>query len=174
MQTYAAISTCRREFLLRYFDDKWGACVNCDNCAATAGEYLPPELSGGDAARSGVILGSAPGNGTATTCQLGSKARRVTVVYIHDGAIQSDGIGESQEDSRTPKDHSCSLRLFVSKGHHGIDTGRAVRGNETGQGCHRDENERYQDRCRDILGVEAVKQSRQQVRRSGCQDQAYG
>jgi ATP-dependent DNA helicase RecQ len=48
MQTYAAISTCRREFLLRYFDDKWGACVNCDNCAANAGEYLPPELSGGD------------------------------------------------------------------------------------------------------------------------------
>jgi ATP-dependent DNA helicase RecQ len=47
MQTYAAITTCRREFLLRYFDDEWGACVNCDNCLGRAGEYLPPELSGG-------------------------------------------------------------------------------------------------------------------------------
>jgi ATP-dependent DNA helicase RecQ len=47
MQAYAALTTCRREFLLRYFDDEWGACVNCDNCTATAGEYLPPELSGG-------------------------------------------------------------------------------------------------------------------------------
>jgi ATP-dependent DNA helicase RecQ len=47
MQTYASIATCRREFLLRYFDDEWGACVNCDNCAAAAGEFLPVELSGG-------------------------------------------------------------------------------------------------------------------------------
>jgi ATP-dependent DNA helicase RecQ len=47
MQTYAAIATCRREFLLRYFDDEWGACVNCDNCTASAGEFLPPEVSGG-------------------------------------------------------------------------------------------------------------------------------
>jgi ATP-dependent DNA helicase RecQ len=48
MQTYAAISTCRREFLLRYFGDEWGACVNCDNCSANGGEYLPAALSGGD------------------------------------------------------------------------------------------------------------------------------
>jgi ATP-dependent DNA helicase RecQ len=47
MQAYAALTTCRREFLLRYFDDQWGACVNCDNCAAVAGQFLPPELSGG-------------------------------------------------------------------------------------------------------------------------------
>jgi superfamily II DNA helicase RecQ len=47
MLTYAALTTCRREFLLRYFDDQWGACVNCDNCAANAGDLLPPELSGG-------------------------------------------------------------------------------------------------------------------------------
>ena len=46
MQSFAATSTCRREFLLRYFDDEWGACVNCDNCAS-ASHYLPPELSGG-------------------------------------------------------------------------------------------------------------------------------
>src|SRR5436305_654671 len=47
MQAYAALTTCRREFLLRYFDDEWGACVNCDNCLKSASEYLPPELSGG-------------------------------------------------------------------------------------------------------------------------------
>jgi ATP-dependent DNA helicase RecQ len=47
MLTYAALTTCRREFLLRYFDDQWGACVNCDNCGANAGDLLPPELSGG-------------------------------------------------------------------------------------------------------------------------------
>ncbi len=47
MLTYAALTTCRREYLLRYFDDQWGACVNCDNCAANAGDLLPPELSGG-------------------------------------------------------------------------------------------------------------------------------
>jgi ATP-dependent DNA helicase RecQ len=47
VQTYAALTTCRREFLLRYFDDEWGACVNCDNCAAAAGHILPPEISGG-------------------------------------------------------------------------------------------------------------------------------
>jgi len=47
MQAYAALTTCRREFLLRYFDDQWGACVNCDNCARNAGDLLPPELTGG-------------------------------------------------------------------------------------------------------------------------------
>jgi len=47
VQAYAALATCRREFLLRYFDDEWGACVNCDNCAAAGGHILPPELSGG-------------------------------------------------------------------------------------------------------------------------------
>jgi len=47
MLTFAALTTCRREFLLHYFDDQWGACVNCDNCAANAGDLLPPELSGG-------------------------------------------------------------------------------------------------------------------------------
>jgi ATP-dependent DNA helicase RecQ len=47
MQAYAALATCRREFLLRYFDDQWGACVNCDNCAAAGGHFLPAELSGG-------------------------------------------------------------------------------------------------------------------------------
>jgi ATP-dependent DNA helicase RecQ len=47
MQAYAALTTCRREFLLRHFDDQWGACVNCDNCTAAGGQYLPPELSGG-------------------------------------------------------------------------------------------------------------------------------
>ena len=46
MQAFAATTACRREFLLRYFDDEWGACVNCDNCAG-ANHYLPPELSGG-------------------------------------------------------------------------------------------------------------------------------
>ncbi len=46
MQSYAQVTTCRREFLLRYFDDEWGACVNCDNCAAGSA-FLPPELSGG-------------------------------------------------------------------------------------------------------------------------------
>jgi ATP-dependent DNA helicase RecQ len=47
VQAYAALTTCRREFLLRYFDDEWGACVNCDNCAAAAGHILPAEISGG-------------------------------------------------------------------------------------------------------------------------------
>lgn len=47
MQAYAALTTCRREFLLRYFDDEWGACVNCDNCAAAAGQFLPAAVSGG-------------------------------------------------------------------------------------------------------------------------------
>jgi ATP-dependent DNA helicase RecQ len=47
MLTYTALTTCRREFLLRYFDDEWGACVNCDNCGANAGDLLPPELTGG-------------------------------------------------------------------------------------------------------------------------------
>jgi ATP-dependent DNA helicase RecQ len=47
VQAYAALTTCRREFLLRYFDDQWGACVNCDNCAAAAGHILPAEISGG-------------------------------------------------------------------------------------------------------------------------------
>jgi ATP-dependent DNA helicase RecQ len=47
VQSYATISSCRREFLLRYFDDEWGACVNCDNCTAAAGHILPAELSGG-------------------------------------------------------------------------------------------------------------------------------
>ena len=46
MQGYAEVNTCRREFLLRYFDDEWGACVNCDNCTAGA-VHLPAELSGG-------------------------------------------------------------------------------------------------------------------------------
>jgi len=47
VQAYAALATCRREFLLRYFDDEWGACVNCDNCAAAGGHFLPAEISGG-------------------------------------------------------------------------------------------------------------------------------
>jgi ATP-dependent DNA helicase RecQ len=47
IQTYAALATCRREFLLRYFDDEWGACVNCDNCAKNAGDLLPADLVGG-------------------------------------------------------------------------------------------------------------------------------
>ena len=47
VQAYAALTTCRREFLLRYFDDQWGACVNCDNCAAAAGHFLPAEITGG-------------------------------------------------------------------------------------------------------------------------------
>jgi ATP-dependent DNA helicase RecQ len=47
VQAYAALATCRRELLLRYFDDEWGACVNCDNCAAAGGHFLPPEMTGG-------------------------------------------------------------------------------------------------------------------------------
>jgi ATP-dependent DNA helicase RecQ len=47
VQSYAAAAGCRREFLLRHFDDEWGACVNCDNCSAAAGHILPAELSGG-------------------------------------------------------------------------------------------------------------------------------
>lgn len=38
MQVYAGASTCRREYLLRYFgDDFSGPCRNCDNCEAIAG-----------------------------------------------------------------------------------------------------------------------------------------
>jgi ATP-dependent DNA helicase RecQ len=38
MQVYAGASTCRREYLLRYFADNFsGPCKNCDNCEAPAG-----------------------------------------------------------------------------------------------------------------------------------------
>ena len=56
MQTYAAISTCRREFLLRYFDDKWGACVNCDNCAANGGRVLAARIERRRPARSSLSI----------------------------------------------------------------------------------------------------------------------
>jgi ATP-dependent DNA helicase RecQ len=37
MQEYADLSTCRREYLLRYFgDDFTGPCRNCDNCEAAS------------------------------------------------------------------------------------------------------------------------------------------
>lgn len=46
MQEYADISTCRREYLLRYFgDDFTGPCNHCDNCeAATPGIKVDPSV----------------------------------------------------------------------------------------------------------------------------------
>jgi ATP-dependent DNA helicase RecQ len=38
MQRYAELTTCRREFLLRYFgEDYSGPCGNCDNDSAGTG-----------------------------------------------------------------------------------------------------------------------------------------
>ena len=54
MQEYAEISTCRREYLLRYFGDTFtGPCGNCDNDHAgsdngsAAGAGTRREVSGG-------------------------------------------------------------------------------------------------------------------------------
>jgi ATP-dependent DNA helicase RecQ len=45
MQEYAELSTCRREFLLRYFGDQFnGPCGNCDNDTQPGNDDLSPTL----------------------------------------------------------------------------------------------------------------------------------
>jgi ATP-dependent DNA helicase RecQ len=47
MREYAEISTCRREFLLRYFGDSFtGPCGNCDNDQQTSGGAMTDSLVG--------------------------------------------------------------------------------------------------------------------------------